>query len=267
MDYDSPNDNPFADPFDPHSCLRSAWTLVKDNLGPAWVAGFAFLLVSSFSSNSSQDEEANALTYIIVLISLAVGLLFFFLSPFVMSGVFKLHQKWLQKDTSFFYSDVFDTKCAYGSILGARFIIGLLLLLLSLPAVAVGVVGAVTDSGPVMFAFAIVCLLFVPVATYVYLGLILTTRVVVFENLGALDAIKTSWAYAKGRRMSLLTFVIMQGVVALLAGFAGLLMLCVGIFLTVPLATTVNELAFTKAYLSLIQHKTSASPMIEPQGF
>ena len=83
---------------------------------------------------------------------------------------------------------------------------------------------------------------------YVFLGIWLGDRVVTFERVGARQALRRSWALARGHRPRL--FLFFAGLLALgLAGALGMLLFCVGALVTVPLARGMAGAALTDAYL------------------
>jgi hypothetical protein len=89
---------------------------------------------------------------------------------------------------------------------------------------------------------ALVTVLVVPTWLYVAAGLALGDRVVALEGRGPVDALERSWALARGHRVVLLFFFGVTGLV----GFAGMLLCCVGVFVTEPIASVAGTEAFLK---------------------
>jgi uncharacterized oligopeptide transporter (OPT) family protein len=82
--------------------------------------------------------------------------------------------------------------------------------------------------------------------------------VITLEGLGAMDALDRSWALASGRRFSLLLFFFVFAILGLVASLVGLMMCCVGWFVTVPAFRAIYDTAFTEGFLLLTEGRQSS---------
>ena len=83
----------------------------------------------------------------------------------------------------------------------------------------------------------------IPIATYVWAGVRVTTHAAVLDGLGAVDALERSWEMSKGRKAAIINFAFVAGCFALL----GILACFVGTIYTGAIAQT----AWTDAYLRI----------------
>ncbi len=100
------------------------------------------------------------------------------------------------------------------------------------------------------------CLLFVP-GIILALGLNMTFFYVVDQNMGAVDALKASWAATDGQKLNLFLF----GLVSFLVILAGELACGVGVLVAAPVVT----LAHAMIYLRLSGKTAAAAPAALPQ--
>lgn len=105
---------------------------------------------------------------------------------------------------------------------------------------------------PILFAGLLALIFFVGT------GLALGSHAVVFENRGPVDALKRSWAIARGNRVQIAWFLIATGLFQLGAFIIGVLALCVGAFVTVPVSRAVADTALTDAWLGLTRSGPAA---------
>jgi len=101
-------------------------------------------------------------------------------------------------------------------------------------------------------------LLVVPVAIYVYLGLLLGERAVALDGMAPMQALGHSWELARGSRLTLLAFVIVTGAFHML----GLLLCCVGIVVT----RAIVDVGLTESYLMATRDGWPERPPGEESG-
>jgi hypothetical protein len=89
----------------------------------------------------------------------------------------------------------------------------------------------------------------VPAFIWLNLGLVMGAHAVVLDGVDAGEALERSWSLAKGNRLTLFFVLFAYGVVKIVATVAGLMMLCVGVFLTGPAGRALTDVAFTAGYL------------------
>lgn len=100
-----------------------------------------------------------------------------------------------------------------------------------------------------------------PGLVYVFLGLAFADRLIAFEGAGVWEATRGSWRLVEGHRLELLLFGLLLGLGWLGFFLAGLLMLCVGLVVTVPLGNAFVDLCLTEAWLHLTR------PHAETEGW
>ncbi len=112
--------------------------------------------------------------------------------------------------------------------------------------------GSSLESDPAtLVAGAIVSLLLlIGTSVYVGLGVWLAPWFAVYDRSGPWSAMLQSWAAARGNRVTLFVFSLVQGLISFVALIVGILMLCVGAMFTVPIARAINDLATSYAWLS-----------------
>jgi hypothetical protein len=81
----------------------------------------------------------------------------------------------------------------------------------------------------------------VPLATYVWAGVVFVQHAIALDGLGVLDALEKSWSLAAGNRIRLVNF----GFIAFFFGGMGTIVCCIGRFYT----QLVADVAWTEAYL------------------
>ena len=83
------------------------------------------------------------------------------------------------------------------------------------------------------------------------MGLLLSEAALLYEDREPVDAIKRSWAMAKGNRLRLFAFMLVNT----LFSMAGLLLCCVGVFAT----ATIARFAIFEAFLQLSETQGEGS--------
>lgn len=86
---------------------------------------------------------------------------------------------------------------------------------------------------------------------YVGLGIGLARHALVFEDMGAVEALGRSWELVGGNRWGLLFYNIVMGLTMLGFVLLGLLMCCVGVFFTPTIADALIDTGTTESYLLL----------------
>ncbi|MFT5680443.1 MAG: hypothetical protein ACI8RZ_001349 [Myxococcota bacterium] len=97
----------------------------------------------------------------------------------------------------------------------------------------------------------LIVLISVPALFYIGLGLAFGDHAVTLDELGPTDALERSWELASGNRLHLFLFLLVYGLVRLASAIVGLLMLCIGWIVTIPIARAVTDTGFTESYLLL----------------
>lgn len=266
--------------------FRRGFELTRKHAVLAWASGLAFWLVSNSQSRLDfpSDSENGVLrwallAFVVVVICAQVAL--FFAYPVVAVGYLRMQEAWLRGESPKF-SVLLNAEGKYLTVLGLRVLCVLATMAPLLPGVAAlgaGIYLAVTQgldgSGSGMGALGIACfigggiLVFAGVfaAVYIGLGLYLAERVAVFENRRAVDAMRQSWSYARGNRTSLFLFLFLAGVILLASVIAGVLALCVGVFVFPALAMSLTQTATTDAYLAATQaSRANNLPSSEPDA-
>lgn len=184
---------------------------------------------------------------------LVVGLTVLAINTWLTLGWLAVHREVLEKGTAdvgrLFSGGEQFLPLLLWRLLNAAIVLGVMLVAGAPGGVVLGV-GAAQGS-PILVGLGAVLagLLVLPTAIWVGLGLMFGQHAVVFEGLQPLDALERSWSVASGNRVITFIFLLVGGVVALVSALLGLCMLCVGLFITLPLARAVNDLAFTRAWL------------------
>lgn len=129
----------------------------------------------------------------------------------------------------------------------------------AIPGGVVAGAGAAMEVEPLMIVgVLLLCVLVIPVAVYIGLGLAFGDHFLVLENKSPMEALEASWEMASGNRMSLFIYQFIMGLFAFAAVFVGLLMCCIGVILTSPGARAVIDVGFTESFLMHRRGKTEA---------
>jgi hypothetical protein len=100
-----------------------------------------------------------------------------------------------------------------------------------------------------LFGLFLILLFGLPVWAYVSLGIYTGDRLLIFEQLGPVDALESAWELARGNRMGLLVFRLVSLGYKVLGILSGLLLCGVGVLVTWPLSRAVAEAALSEAVL------------------
>ena len=86
----------------------------------------------------------------------------------------------------------------------------------------------------------------------------------VYGGGSGIDAMKRAFVIGQGRRLEIFGYVLFGSLLGLGAAVLGLMMLCIGLFVTVPLSVALHQLVLTTKYLAL--RRGSGLPEPEPEG-
>jgi uncharacterized membrane protein len=146
---------------------------------------------------------------------------------------------------------------SFGAVIGAVVVAG---------AVGVGVtMSGISSASPgvVLFGMAVVAVSVVPAWIYVSFGLYLGSRIVVFEQVSAVEALERSWALAKGHRWPLIVFRLILSLFVVAGGVIGLAVCGVGILVSLPVVCAVASASLSEAFM-LATDWESASDWVLP---
>ena len=201
------------------------------------------------------DGLGLAVALVLAAVVLLIVLVGFALRVWVHAGYLRLHEvtlRDLSEDMGALFSgaDRF-APMALWKLLKTAILMGVLAVA-ALPGGAALAFGAFAEQDALMAAGGVgILLIALPALIYVALGLTLGECAVVFEELGPLDALDRSWELARGHRVDIFLFLLVFGLFQVVAVIAGILMLCVGVLVTLPLAYSMQAVAFTEGYLLL----------------
>ncbi len=231
----------FREAFDPVRALRSAWKLVvQAPLTMVVGAVLVFLTDPDTPDGLSVSSEGHLRWWGTLLVGATVffccclGLLVWLLNCLLHVGLAGAVQRVLTTGEERF-SDLFQARGLFGSMILARLVKTGLLVFSFLPILVIG-------GGPVLLGDwldlewlgwlvgVFFALAYLPIYFYILLGLLLVEEAVGFEEKQPLDAVKRSWALADGNRLPLLLY----GVVMFGVTLAGFLCCFVGVLATGP---------------------------------
>lgn len=97
--------------------------------------------------------------------------------------------------------------------------------------------------------FSVLIILLAPLVIYALLGLSFAEHAVVLRGAGPLPAIKLSWTMSRGVRLKIIGFAVVSSLVGLAGLVVGVLLFCVGVIFTTPLARVINDTCYTALFL------------------
>ena len=257
----------FSQAFNPLRSLKSVFETMKLQPAHLWGGGILLFFLEGGIQMSFQGMEplgkALGEEAIVFLVCggclLGIGLLL--ASIWLAAGLFLNFRSVMQtgEATS---GGIFDHQGKFLPLLLTRLLQGLASILAVLPIGIVFGIMAVAfitpmalsegSNGPDMssaavasiFVIGFVLLLVVLFASiYVGTGLVLSEAALLYEDRDPVDAVKRSWAMAKGNRLRLFAFMLVNGLFAM----AGVLLCCVGVIAT----ATIARFAILEAFLQL----------------
>lgn len=240
---------------------------MKAFAGPLWVAGLLMLIFESNGSGGGSDTESNLMAAVT---DLDVATVVDAMGGAASIGFFAAVFVFLLLGHAFIRTG-FIRQCAtvlggvdngFRALFSGVDQMGQMLLLSIIQAgivIAFGVVvvgpallvGAFTDGDTGLIVGVVLGLIALVPAIYVFLGILLADFAIALEGYGAVDAIKRSWQLTNGNRGSLFVFSFIVGLAQSAAALLGLLMLCVGAFVTIPLARSLVGVSYAESYLLL----------------
>jgi len=245
--------------FDPFRSIGSVWRLLKTAPLVVIVGGILLSFLSNPTAGlqfalpnepgTDPDAFLQQLQNYLPLVSAV--LLFGMVGSLLLSSWLALgHARAIEKAMRTGEDDlgmVFSTGGRFGAMVLTKLISGLIQIGVALPLLGVwGVVLFFVNEGRMESGAAILIglaagVIWLMAVLYVYLGLLMAVPIAALEPVSAGEAIRRSFQLANGRRWSLLLFVLVSGVFAVL----GLVACCVGVFLTSAMAMAMP----TEAYL------------------
>lgn len=251
----------FADAFDPFRALRHGMEGFKREPVPVVVAGFLMFLLdacqgqgSNFSPPQGGDEpwsgddpfggsdpfggmdETMALLFLgLACFGLCFALVVFVVKAWIEPGAWRVGAR-LTEDGTTGMDVLFSGKDAWLPMLGYKllsFVVNLgTFVVAAAPGgllLALGAMSAMEGGGDpniplLIVGGTLIVLLAVPASMYVLLGLQLGNLAISLDAMGTMAALDHSWGLAKGNRLRLLWF----NIVNFFVGLLGLLLCCVG---------------------------------------
>jgi uncharacterized membrane protein (Fun14 family) len=198
----------------------------------------------------------------LVLTGVLVGLLLLALNCWAQTGFIRLHRNILEH-ASDELAPLFSGKDRFWSMLGYKLLAGFsttaAAIVAAWPGALIAYVGYAGHHDRLMIGgFGLMLLLAVPALVYVALGAYLGELSVVLEGASPAHALRRAFALARGNRWPLLLFAAGCGVLQL-ASVGGLLLCCVGVLATVPLARALCGFAKTESFLLLTRGHEQAA--------
>lgn len=251
-----------SEAFSPVRAIRHGVAAVQRAPASLLVGGFLLFLLDSCTSGGGTNTNlqdafqdgatpeftaaATAVLVSLVLLGLGVGLVAFLVRCWFLPGWIRLHRHVLETGTEAL-PVLFRGGDAFGRMLGWRLLFNVIavgtFVAAALPGLAILGVGysqGITEAW-IAAGLLVIVAVALPVQIYVGTGILLGDYAVALEGLGPVGALDRSWELARGNRLSLLVFF----AVTTLFTFAGLLLCCVGVFFTLPVA----QVGMTEAFL------------------
>jgi hypothetical protein len=148
------------------------------------------------------------------------------------------------------YRDLFSGADAMLSMLGSTLLQGLVYIVIAAPfAAGAGAAFYFLDEGPAFAVTALLALLAIGPLIYAYLGMCLASFRVALDGDGPIESLRSSWSLADGNRWSLFKFGFVMVLVECAAALVGVMLLCIGMLVTVPLGRALTGVAWTESYL------------------
>jgi hypothetical protein len=187
-----------------------------------------------------------------VLVVLLVGFALFALHCWLQTGFVRLHVNILEH-ASDDLAPLFTGRDRFRAMLGYNVLSGLSLLAAAMitawPGLLLAYYGFATERHTLIYAgIAFIPIIAAPVLVFVALGAYLGPLAVALDDATPVHALRRSWALAHRNRWPLLGFAVVCWLVQLI-GYAGILLCCVGVLGTLPLARALIGFAKTESYL------------------
>ena len=250
----------FSQAFNPFRSLKSVFETM--NLQPAhlWGGGILLFFLEQGVQGSLQGSDliglGEQMVALLVCVGCVLALGLFFASIWLAAGLF-LNFRSVAQTGEVSSGGIFDHQGKFLPLFLTRLLVGLASILAVLPlgiliglVIFIGVSAEAMDGGAmgapsglfVAIAF-LMALVGVFVSIYVGMGLVLSEAALLYEDREPVDAVKRSWTMAKGNRLRLFAFVLVN----VLFTLAGLFLCCVGVIAT----GTIARFAIFEAFLQL----------------
>ena len=257
----------FSQAFNPFRSLKSVFETM--NLQPAhlWGGGILLFFLEGGVQGSLQGSEliglGEQMVALLVCVGCVLALGLFFASIWLAAGLF-LNFRSVAQTGEVSSGGIFDHQGKFLPLFLTRILVGLATILALLPlGILIGLVIFIGVSAEAMavelgapsglfvaIAF-LMSLVGVFVGIYVGMGLVLSEAALLYEDREPVDAVKRSWTMAKGNRLRLFAFVLVN----ILFTLAGLFLCCVGVIAT----GTIARFAIFEAFLQLSETQAEGS--------
>ena len=242
----------FSQAFNPLRSLKSVFETMKLQPAHLWGGGILLLFLEGGIQGSFQFIEPLGMALgeeamvFLVCGSCVLGIGLLLASIWLAAGLFLNFRSVMQtgEATS---GGIFDHQGKFLPLLLTRLLVGLASLLPMLP---IGILFAllfasssVLSAAPLIAVSVVFSLFLLFVSIYVGTGLVLSEAALLYEDREPVDAVKRSWALAKGNRLRLFAFMLVNFLFTL----AGFLLCCVGVSAT----GTIARFAIFEAFLQL----------------
>ena len=263
----------FSQAFNPLRSFKSVFETM--NLRPAHLWGGGILLFflegamqASLQSSSSLGEIFGEKMLILFVCGGCIVGLGIWLASIWLSAGLSLNFRSVMRTGEVTTGGIFDPQGLFLPLLLTRLLVALASVLVVLPIIVIFGVwlslvipGSTSGaSGPRVVIILVgvgVALVTVFVSLYVGLGLMLSEGAVLFEGHRPVEAVKRSWALAKGNRLQLFLFVL----VSIIFTLCGILLCCVGVLAT----ATITRFALLEGFLQLAETQDeSSAAQLEP---
>lgn len=266
--------HPIGDAFDIGRSIRHGFAALRLAVGPLWLGGLLILIAQNCTSPGAPDptlfgdgdEMFSDLSFdedlllvvagvvaALVLFALTVGALLWAFQCWVTVGFIRLQVNVLEH-ASGATAPLFSGKDRFWHMLGWSAIERLVMVAAFFagiwPGALLAFIGFRADDATLMIAGGgLAALVAVPLGVYAGLGTFLGAQAVVLEGKGPTQALRRSWALARGNRWPLALFALVCLLLMLAAYPLGFALCCVGVFVLPPLGLAITGFARTEGFL------------------
>lgn len=214
-------------------------------------------VVSGFFMDAPGDELAAgaiAVIALVVVLGLVIAVGLFALNAWLSTGFVRLQVAILEHGGEAL-SPLFSGRDRLWEMMGykllALFSGTAVWLVCGWPGALLAYYGGVTDNTTLLIlGIGLAVIVALPVAIWIGIGTYLGEHAVVLDGASPSQALRRSFALARGGRLLLFVFMFVCGLIEA-AGSLGIILCCVGVFATVPLARAIAGFAKTESYLLL----------------
>jgi uncharacterized membrane protein len=265
----------FSEAFNPIRSLKSVFETMKLQPAQLWGGGILLFFLEQGIQGSFQGMEpigkalGEEVMVFLVCGACVLGIGLFFASIWLAAGLF-LNFRSVMQTGEVTSGGIFDHQGKFLPLFLTRLLVGLASILALFPIgilfgllmVGFAVPMAVSESshgpdmgpavaGPLIAMAVVLFLLVLFVSIYVGMGLVLSEAALLYEDREPVDAVKRSWAMAKGNRLRLFAFVLVNALFTI----AGFFLCCVGVIAT----GTIARFAILEAFLQLSETQGEGS--------